>query len=104
MSQERDEFRFRGGRPFIYKDPDELLDYPVDWTDWLGDSGSDTISVSAWQVPAGITQNSALVSGAKAIVFLSGGTVGSTYHVVNRITTAGGRISERGFDVIIQAS
>ena len=34
------------------KDPDEVLDYCLDWSDRLG--SSDTISTSTWIVPTGI--------------------------------------------------
>jgi hypothetical protein len=99
----RDEFKFRASGPYIHKDADEVKDYPIDWTDWLADGGNDSIQVSTWSVPAGLTQSNATVVGAKTVVFLSGGTEGTTYHVTNRIVTAGGRTAEEGFDVIIKA-
>ena len=74
------------------KDPDATLDFRVDWSVWLGE---DTISMSAWIVPAGITQDSATNDTTTATVWLSGGSVGRSYHVVNRITTAAGRVNDQ---------
>ena len=81
------------------KDPDATLDYEVDWTDWLN---GDTITASAFTVPTGITLVTQLRTDSKAVVWLSGGTVGSKYDVVNRITTAGGRTDDRTIRIVIQ--
>lgn len=81
------------------KDPDATLDYEVDWTDWLN---GDTITASAFTVPTGITLATQLHTDSKAVVWLSGGTVGSKYDVVNRITTAGGRTDDRTIRIVIQ--
>ena len=74
------------------KDPDAKLDYKVDWEEWLD---GDTISASTWTVPTGLTQVSASFSTTTATVWLSGGTAGGSYQVVNRVTTAAGRIDDR---------
>jgi hypothetical protein len=74
------------------KDPSAFLDYAVDWASWLG---SDTIQSSTWSVPAGLTQEAATNTAAAATIWLSGGTDGAIYRVVNHITTAGGRADER---------
>ena len=71
------------------KDPDEVKDYGVNWADRL-DEG-DTIATSVWVVPTGITQNSASNTATTTTIWLSGGTLNTTYSLVNRITTAGGR-------------
>ena len=74
------------------KDPDEILDYAIDWT---GRLGSDTIATSSWTVPDGITQVSASISGAICTIWLSGGTLDQSYSILNRITTDGGRTMDR---------
>lgn len=76
------------------KDTDEVLDYMVDWSDRLD---SDAIASSAWTVPSGITQNSNEfdASGGTTTIWLSGGTTGETYELVNRITTAAGRTMDQ---------
>lgn len=74
------------------KDPDAVLDYTIDWSDWLG---SDTITASTWTVPAGITNDSDSNTTTKAIIWLSGGTAETTYECINHITTTGGREDDR---------
>ena len=74
------------------KDPEAVLDYQVDWSDWLDD---DTIDTSEWTVPAGLTEDSDSNTYTVAKVWLSGGTAGATYAVENKITTTDGRTDER---------
>lgn len=71
------------------KDPDEVVDYDVNWADQLAEG--ETISTSAWTVPAGITKNSDSISSARTIIWLSGGTAGEVYECVNRIVTSAAR-------------
>jgi hypothetical protein len=42
------------------------------------------------------------ISGGVATVYLSGGSVGSNYAVVNRITTAAGRVDERTITILVR--
>ena len=81
------------------KDPDAVLDYKMRWAPWLK---GDTISGSLWTVPDGITKDSDEFDDSTATVWLSGGTVGESYDVVNRITTAGGRTDDRTISVKIR--
>lgn len=74
------------------KDPDAVLDFQVDWEDWLG---SDTISSSSWTVQTGITKDSDTYSLTTATVWLSGGSPNTVYYVTNRIVTSGGRTEDR---------
>jgi hypothetical protein len=80
------------------KDPNAVLDYSVDWTRWLN---GDSIATSDWTVPPGLTEVTDTHTSTKATVWLSGGSVGQTYTVTNRITTTGGRTDDRSFDVKI---
>lgn len=76
------------------KDPDATLDYSVDWSAQLDDG--DTITASSWpEVDDGITVDSHEHTDTAAVVWVSGGTAGTTYALTNRITTAGGRIDDR---------
>lgn len=74
------------------KDPDAVLDYQIDWSDWLG---ADTISASTWAADTGITVDSETETTTAATVWLSGGTAGDDYVVTNEIVTAGGRTEQR---------
>lgn len=70
------------------KDPDEVLDYEMDWSARVL---TDTIATSTWIVPTGITKNSDSHTTTTTTIWLSGGTAGTTYTFTNRIITAGGR-------------
>lgn len=72
-----------------FKDPNEVLDFEVDWTARIG--STDTISTVTWTVPTGIAKEDESVSGKIAIVWLSGGTEGQSYNVGCRVVTTGGR-------------
>jgi hypothetical protein len=74
------------------KDPNATLDYTIDWSAWLDD---DTIATSTWTASDGITVADEANTTTAATVWLSGGTVGATYPVINRITTAAGRTEDR---------
>lgn len=72
------------------KDPDEILDFSIDWSARLD---GDTISTVTWAnaTPAGLTRTAQQTSGAVTTAFFSGGTEGETYFVTCTIDTAGGR-------------
>lgn len=71
-----------------FKDPDEVLDYKIDWAERLD---GDTVSTSTWLVPVGVTKDSDTFTSSATIIWLSGGTDGEAYVLTNRITTAAGR-------------
>lgn len=83
------------------KDPQAVLDYGFDWSTWLG---TDTVESSNWSVSG---DDSLLVidddsfSTTAATVWLSGGTLGSTYLVTNHIVTADGREDDRTIEISI---
>lgn len=75
------------------KDPAAVLDYSVDWSDWLN---GDTIQASEWTVPDGLTVEG--VPGhtdTTTTIWLAGGVLGEMYTLINQITTSGGRTDER---------
>jgi hypothetical protein len=82
------------------KDPDAVLDYGIDWSDWL--YSSDVISTSTWTVPAGITQDDESKGDTSTIIWLSGGTAGECYEIANKIVTTDGRTDERTFEVLVE--
>lgn len=87
------------GLPYWEKDPNATKDYTVDWTAWLD---ADTIQSSVWTVAAGLTEGTKTNTTLIAMIWLSGGTHGKTYKVTNRITTLGGRIEERSFNIVVK--
>jgi hypothetical protein len=81
------------------KDPDAVLDYAGNWAAWLK---GDTILTSTWDVPSGITKDSDSHTSTATLIWLSGGTVGQTYLLRNRITTAAGRVDDRTIAIKIK--
>jgi hypothetical protein len=80
------------------KDPDAELDYAVDWTEYLG---VDVIASSDWIVPTGITGGAEAFTDTDATIWLSGGTAGNNYTVVNRIVTLAGRTDDRTISIFV---
>jgi hypothetical protein len=79
-----------------HKDPNEVLDYQIDWTKRL--SASETISTSSWTIvgdDSALVQNSDAISGVYTIVWLSAGTAGKKYTLTNRIVTNQGRTMDQ---------
>lgn len=81
------------------KDPDEVLDYQLDWSERLG---VDTISTSTWIVPEGITKDSDSHADSATTIWLSGGTIGESYEFTNRIVTDGGRTMDQSVKIKIR--
>ncbi len=87
--------------PTYYKDPADVLDYSIDWSAVVL---TDTISTSTWPPVTGLTSGppASSFAGKVTTVWLSGGTAGTTYPVVNRIVTAAGRTIERTIHVRVK--
>ena len=81
------------------KDPEAVLDYSIDWSDWLG---ADVISVSTWTVPSGITKDSDSSTATVAIIWLSGGSANTDYTLTNKIVTTAGRTALRSIVVSVK--
>lgn len=83
------------------KDPQAKLDYSIDWTSFL--ETSENIASSQWFNPAGITVETTGHTNKVATIWLSGGALGQSYELVNRITTnnSPARIDERTIIVSI---
>jgi hypothetical protein len=76
------------------KDPDEVVDYQVNWTERLEDGES--ISTSDFQVASGdVDIDSDTFAGPRCTVWLSGGTEGTACVILNRIETSEGRIYDQ---------
>lgn len=78
-----------------YKDPDAVLDYSFDWSNWLG---SDVIDSSSWTISSeDLTKVSTTIDGGITTVWLSGGVAGKRYLIMNHIKTQGSREEDRSF-------
>ena len=80
--------------PIFCKDDTEVLDYKVDWADWLT---ADTIASSSWVIPSGITKDFDSFDDDFTTVWFSGGTIGETYTLTNTIVSTAGRTATRSF-------
>lgn len=82
------------------KDPDEVLDYVIDWTARLA---GDTIVTSTWEVPTGLTKGSDSATASTTTVWLSGGTLNERYEITNRIVTDGMRTYDQSVRLRIRS-
>ena len=84
------------------KDPQAKLDFTVDWSDWLG--LNEIIVSSSWSSPDGLTIETSGYDSNYAVVWLSGGTAGTTYRLINTITTnsSPARIDQRTITIKAQ--
>lgn len=73
------------------KDPDAVLDYHSDWTDWLG---SATITGHQVTVTGATLDSSAAASGVVSM-WISGGVAGQDAYIHVQVTASDGRIDER---------
>ena len=83
------------------KQPADVLDYDIDYTDWLG---SDTIASKTVTADDGITIDSSAITGAGTRVktWISGGTTATTYKITVTITTTGGLTKQDEFRVKVK--
>lgn len=77
-----------GANNHFTKDPSGKWNYTIDWALLL--PTGQTIDTSAWTVPAGLTTASTSKTTTTTTIVLSGGTLGTTYDVVNHIVTTPG--------------
>jgi hypothetical protein len=75
------------------QDQNEVLDYLVDWSQWL--PAGDTIVSSTFTPQTGITTTNTSFTATTTTVWVSGGSSGQSYTIINDITTAAGRRGER---------
>jgi hypothetical protein len=88
---------------FIEKDPYAVLDYSLDWTNWMpsGDTIS-AITVTAETISgdaAPLTIDSSTNTDFIATANISGGTTGNTYNVEYKIDTTNGLKDSRNFRI-----
>ena len=82
------------------KDPQDTLDYSLDWKKELSRIG-DSIFESYWRIESDDEDPVALVTTSDGInayityIWLVGGTANAVYRIVNTIHTSAGRIYER---------
>ncbi len=85
------------------KDADAILDYVFDWEEFV-DADSDTITSATVSAPAGITITATTITVSTVRVFVTGGSEGTTYPIVNHILTVGGREEDKVLELTITQS
>jgi hypothetical protein len=84
----------------VLKDPDAAVDYRIDWSAYLG---ADSIAASSWSAsPAGLTVAAESFTASAATARVAGGSTGTVYSLVNRITTVAGVVDERTIVVRVE--
>lgn len=84
----------------MLKDPNAVLDYAFDWSDWL--ESSEIINTHTIIVDTGITKDSDNESSGIVTIWLSGGTAGTNYTLACKIVTNEGRTDERSITIKCQ--
>lgn len=89
-----------GAQALVPKDPSDILDFTVNWANWL--TVGETISAATFTVEAGITKTSESNTTTTAKVRLSGGTAGNQYTITCQIDTSAGQRAQRSFEVSVE--
>lgn len=92
------------------KQPAEVKDYPIDYSEWLAEiAAGDTIASAVaaavcTSTPAdtALVVNQVVLSNTAVTVWLSAGTANEKYKVTVTVTTTGGRIDQSEFIVKVK--
>lgn len=68
------------------KQPNDVIDYPIDFSEWLAERPGYAINTYTVAADAGISVVTHLRIGSIITVFLGGGTNGTTYKITVRAT------------------
>lgn len=84
------------------KDPNEILDYQINWTAQV--PGDDTIATSNWTITGSDTlaEQSKSIVGKSTIIWLTGGEDGELAVLTNRIVTTDGRTIDQSVELRIK--
>lgn len=92
---------------YIDKDPEAVLDYTLDWVEYLPSGGE--LSTATWSIDSisGDTDpltidTSAVVSVSKTTAVISGGTAGNIYTVRCLVTTTDDTTDRRSFRISVK--
>ena len=83
------------------KQPNEVLDYDVDYTDWFA-ARTDAPSTYTVLADAGITVVGSARTGNIIKIILAGGTTGTKYKIQTRLTTTASLVKEAEFTVAVK--
>ena len=77
----------------IHKSPSTVAPYTLDWSEWLEDDY--IIAASVWVVPDDLEIEAEFRNPTTTVIWLGGGTLGETYHVVNAVNSTSGAETQR---------
>lgn len=90
---------------YLLKDPSAVLDYSIDWGAQYLPAG-EILAASEWSVTpdetGGVSIAASDFDASRTTVKAAGGVAGRLYRLVNRITTASGKVDERSFVVRVE--
>lgn len=90
------------GFPKRVHDPDAVLDYPSDWTDWLpeGDTIVSAVATMTGANAADFTVDETTFTTTKAVAWVSGGVPGRSADLNFHIVTDEGREDDRSITLV----
>lgn len=94
-----------GAPPVFIQDPSAIRGYQVEWAEILEAASDLPLGVATWTVAGAagtLTFSGQYTDSTRSVVTIAGGTVGVSYRVTCRVTTAYGDREERSFIVRIQ--
>lgn len=83
------------------KQPAEVLDYDVDYSEWLT-RGDNVEATEVEVVPPGLTVESTFINDPRVKIWLSGGQHGVTYKLTVTTTTTDGRKKQDEFKIRVK--
>jgi hypothetical protein len=84
---------------YLAKDATSILDVGMDWAPWLK---TDTITLSEWTSDPEVIITTQLNTTTATSCYIGGGVFGKLYKVVNKITTAAGKVDSRYIGIVIE--
>ena len=100
-------------QPARRHDPDAILDYAVDWADWLAEASGDTLSSCTWTVTGGTatlanaatggtpaTSHAGTLTGTQARIYVRSASPGPVT-LRCRVTSTAGRVDDRSVVLLV---
>lgn len=85
------------------KDPDSVLDYSLDWSDWLAEIPDDAITNMSVALSSGLSVPAyGVVNGGLTAIMAAAGVVGVMEQATIHIVTDAGRVDERTIQLLIR--
>lgn len=81
------------------KDPNAVLDYKIDWTEWMPENDKIVLSTFT-SSDDDLDVDDSLFDDFTTTVWLSGGVAGQRYTVTNHIVTEDGREDDRSIVIV----